>query len=123
MAYTHAMAEKAKAPKPEIIGIPGSSFLQSATYDPSTYSLTIDFKTGSQIVHRYVYPMVWQQFKETPSKGSFYARQLKGKYQGIEFKPQLKVSDLDRAIKQHRGKRANQHNAATIKKNNRRQPT
>lgn len=102
MSYLHGQKEKQKPVEPETFAIPTSSFLQAATYDSANYSLTLEFKNGSQIVHRFVYPMVWQQFKETSSHGSFYARNLKGKYPAIEFRSSLKVSDLKKAIREHR---------------------
>ena len=100
------MAEPSSAPAPETIAIPHSSFLQAATYDASAYSLTLDFKSGHQIVHKFVFPMVWQQFKESPSHGSFYGKSIKGKYPAVTFKMPLKVSDLSKAMKEHRGKHA-----------------
>jgi len=82
--------------------MPGSSFLQAATYDSTNFSLTLDFKNGEQQVHRFVYPMVWQQMKESSSKGSFYARNIKGKYPTVNMKSSLKVSDLEKAMKENR---------------------
>ena len=102
MSYTQTKKEEKKSSKPEEMGLPNSSFMQSATYDSSSYSLTISFKNGNDIIHKFVYPMVWQQFKESPSKGSFYSRQIKGKYPAINFQTGLKVSDFNRAIKEHR---------------------
>ena len=106
MGYLPAIAEKPAATAPETIALPHSSFLQAATYDAANYSLTLDFKSGHQIVHRFVFPMVWQQFKQTPSHGSFYGKSIKGKYPAVTFRQPLKVSDLSRAMKEHRGKHA-----------------
>ena len=102
MAYTQAQAKKSKSPAPEHIVLSESSFLQSATYDSVNFTLTLEFKNGKETMHRFVYPMVWQQFKEHPQKGSFYAREIKGKYPGVSFQDILKVSDLKRAIKENR---------------------
>jgi hypothetical protein len=109
VSYTHSHAATAETKPPETMAIPGSSFLQAVTYDQQNYSLTLDFKNGTQIVHRFVFPMVWQQFKETPSKGQFYSRSIKGKTPSINFRSSLKVSDLSRAMREHRGKNANKH--------------
>ena len=106
MGYLPAKAEQATTAKPETFALPHSSFLQAATYDAASYALTLDFKSGHQIIHRFVFPMVWQQFKESPSHGSFYSKSIKGKYPSITFHQPLKVSDLNRAMKEHRGKHA-----------------
>ena len=106
MGYLPAVAEPSAVVAPETIGLPFSSFLQAATYDSVNYSLTLDFKSGHQIVHRFVYPMVWAQFKESPSHGSFYSKSIKGKYLAVTFHQPLKVSDLTKAMKEHRGKHA-----------------
>jgi hypothetical protein len=92
--------EKSKAPKSETIAIPGSSFLQSASYDAATFSLTLDFKTGLQEIHKMVYPMTWQAFKEASSHGSFYARQIKGKYPKVSFRTTMRSSDFTKAMKE-----------------------
>jgi hypothetical protein len=109
MGYLPAKAEQAKTAKPEIVALPHSSFLQAATYDSANYSLTLDFKSGHQIIHRFVFPMVWEQFKQSPSHGSFYSKSIKGKYPSITFHQPLKVSDLTKAMKEHRGKHAASH--------------
>ena len=97
-----ALAEKPAATAPETFALPHSSFLQAATYDAANYSLTLDFKSGHQVVHRFVFPMVWQQFKESPSHGSFYSKSIKNKYPSVVFKKPLLVSHLTRAMNEHR---------------------
>jgi hypothetical protein len=96
----HSSADKKKA-EPEEFAIPGSSFLAKATYDATNYALTLDFKNGTQNIHRFVYPMVWQQFKEARSHGSFYSRSLKGKYPTVNFKNVMKVSDFQKLTKEN----------------------
>jgi len=76
--------------------------MQSISYDPTQYSLTIDFKSGHQVIHKFVYPMVFQQFKEAPSKGSYYSRQIKSKYPTVSMRTPLKVSDFNKAKKEFR---------------------
>jgi hypothetical protein len=102
MSYLLGVKEAPAQKAPETLAIPHSSFLQAATYDAENFSLTLDFKNGMQSVHRFVFPIVWQQFKEAKSHGSFYANSLKGKYPTVNFREPLKVSDLTRAIKEHR---------------------
>ena len=104
MAYlpgTHYSNQPAKK-KPEELALPGSSFLQSASYDSAQFTLTIDFKNGTQTVHRFVFPMVWEQFKEQQSHGAYFSRAIKGKYPTVKFQEPLKVSDFNRAIKENR---------------------
>lgn len=100
MAYLPGKAQQGGAQAPESIAIPHSSFLQSATYDAANFSLTLEFKNGRQDVHRYVYPTVWQQFKEQQSHGSFYSRSIKGKYPTVNFRKPLKASDFKRVTKE-----------------------
>jgi hypothetical protein len=109
MSYLPSVAEPSTPAKPETFALPHSSFLQAATYDAANYTMTLDFKSGHQIIHRFVFPMVWQQFKESPSHGSFYGKNIKGKYPAVTFHQPLKVSDLSRAMKEHRGKHAASH--------------
>ena len=89
-------------PAMETLGIPGSSFLQAATYDFKSSSLTLDFKDGTQAVTQQFPAAAWEQFKQSPSKGSFYARSIKGKYDSSNFRSSLKVSDLESAMRKYR---------------------
>ena len=106
MSYLPSVAQPATTPAPETFALPHSSFLQAATYDAANYSLTLDFKSGHQIIHKFVFPMVWEQFKQSPSHGSFYGKSIKGKYPSVTFHQPLKVSALTKAINEHRGKHA-----------------
>jgi hypothetical protein len=85
-----------------------STFIQAATYDYKNNSLTIDFKNGTQIEHKSIDPATWDRFRESSSHGSFYARNIKGKYPSVSIQSSLKVSDLSRAIKESR-KNANKY--------------
>ena len=102
MSYLPSVAEPVAATAPETFALPHSSFLQSATYDSANYSLTLDFKSGHSVVHKFVFPMVFQQFKEATSHGSFYSRNIKNKYPAVVMRSPLKVSDLTKAMKEHR---------------------
>lgn len=84
--------------KSETIGF-HSSFLAQATYDPPSYTLTVDFKSGHQLIYKYVFPTIWQQWKEAPSKGAHYSTQIKGKHESISLRKPLLVSDYDKARK------------------------
>ena len=56
-----------------------SSFIQYAEYDPKSLKMTVTFQNGSQRSHAFVYPQVWQQFKDAQSKGRAYNQLFKGK--------------------------------------------
>lgn len=102
MAYLRGKpSTTTKAKKAETIGLPHSSFLQAATYESTSQSLTLDFKNGLQEIYTNFSPAAWSQFSESTSHGSFYARQIKGKYASVSFKTQLKVSDFTKAKKEY----------------------
>ena len=56
-----------------------SSFIENCRYDPSTFQLSVTMKSGAQYLNFYVYPMVIDQLMVSPSKGKFYADNIKGK--------------------------------------------
>lgn len=55
-----------------------SSFLQKTKYDPSSQQLTVTMKTGAEYVYSGIDPSTFQEFQQSKSKGSFYARVIKG---------------------------------------------
>lgn len=115
MGYIPTKKTTDKKSYTESFAIPNSSFLQASTFDAKNNSLTLDFKNGSQLVYNDFSASAWDQFKRTSSKGSYYSRMIKGKYSAVEFKASLKVSDLDRAIKENRPN-ADKHNPSARKK-------
>lgn len=90
-----------KEKKPELLGLAHSSFLQQAAFDSKNNTLTLDFRNGLQEIHTDFSATAWQQFKESSSQGSFYARQIKGKYSKVDVRQQLKVSDFTKAMKKY----------------------
>lgn len=66
-------------------GLVESSFLQKIKYDSTTLQLTVTMKNGAEYVHFYVFPMTVDQLMQSPSKGSFYATQIKGKNPGTRL--------------------------------------
>jgi hypothetical protein len=56
-----------------------STYIQYAEYDPKSLKMTVTFQNGSQRSHAFVYPQVWQQFKDAQSKGRAYNQLFKGK--------------------------------------------
>lgn len=105
MAYIPGKKQAPKAKGSDSIICPASSFLQSAKYNESSSELIVDFKNGESVPSFSFPKSMWDQFKESPSKGSFYSRMIKGKFGSIIFNPVLKVSDLEKAIKENRPKR------------------
>ncbi len=60
---------------------PGSSALQSATYDSDTQSLTVTFKGGGQsYTYPNVPPDVWEQLQSSDSPGRFWRESIKDNY-------------------------------------------
>lgn len=57
-----------------------SSYLQHVHYDPNTLQCVVTFKNGSQYVYNMVFPMTVDQWMQSPSKGQFYAKNIRGKY-------------------------------------------
>lgn len=74
-----------------------SSFMQRAVYDPSSLRLTLYFKSGKEITHLFVFPTVWAAFLQAPSKGSFYAKMIKGQTQSINVNKPLMPSDINKS--------------------------
>jgi hypothetical protein len=58
---------------------PQSSFIEAASYDATSMTLTINFKNGGQQQHFFVYPAEWQQALQEPSFGAWYNKNLRGK--------------------------------------------
>lgn len=56
-----------------------SSWIAKIKYDPAQLQLTVTTKEGSEYVHFMVYPATVDQLLQAPSKGRFYAEQIKGK--------------------------------------------
>lgn len=57
-----------------------SSVLLKATYDTETEEMVITFKTGKEYSYYSIPKIVWNEFRTSESKGSFFSRQIKGKY-------------------------------------------
>ena len=61
-----------------------SEFIETADYNSTTLTMTVNFKNGSQHQFFYVYPAEWEAYKEAPSKGSFFNKALKGRKMGAK---------------------------------------
>jgi len=57
-----------------------SSILKSAYYDNKYNMLSVTFKNGKEYVFYNVPINVWENFKNSESKGSYFSRYIKGKY-------------------------------------------
>ena len=64
--------------------ISNSSILEFAKYDSEKSLLYIKFKSGKDYIFYNVPAEVWKAFKEADSKGSFFAKNIKGKYKPVE---------------------------------------
>ncbi|MBS0985772.1 KTSC domain-containing protein [Acetobacter thailandicus] len=57
-----------------------SRAIRTATYDVTTGTLIITFKTGKAYTYNKVPPSVIAQFESAPSAGAYYDRRIKGRY-------------------------------------------
>ena len=64
----------------ETTEFPGSSNLSSASYDPDTDTLTIEFQSGSSYQYLNVPPSIYRGLQSAPSAGSYFYRQIKGRF-------------------------------------------
>jgi hypothetical protein len=80
------MADETLALHPVIDGIArvpvDSSNLASIGYDETRHVLAVGFKSGAIFHYRGVESGLWERFHMAPSKGSFFAHHVKGRYQG-----------------------------------------
>jgi hypothetical protein len=74
-----AMSNTQTGGKIQKIPVNDSSFLQEFVYDSGNLTLTVTMKDGGTYTHYFIFPVVVQQLIESPSKGSFYAKNIKGK--------------------------------------------
>lgn len=63
-----------------IVNIDGSSNVTGIGYDPTTQTLAVRFKSGKTYNYQDVPPQVHKDFMAAPSKGSFFATNVKGKF-------------------------------------------
>ena len=57
-----------------------SSNLQAIGYEPSASILGVQFSSGHIFHYANVPPKLWEGLLESPSKGQFYAREIKGRF-------------------------------------------
>ena len=57
-----------------------SSSVASVGYDPETRTMEIEFHSGSVYEYQEVPPEVFQALMEAPSKGRFFANEIRGQY-------------------------------------------
>ena len=57
-----------------------SSSVASVGYDPKTQTLEIEFQSGSVYDYEEVPPEVFQGLMEAPSKGRYFANEIRGQY-------------------------------------------
>jgi hypothetical protein len=64
----------------ETCQFPSSSNLASASYEPDVEDLTIEFQSGDSYVYRNVPVSVYRGLCQASSAGSYFHRQIKGRY-------------------------------------------
>lgn len=72
---------------------PDSSWLQSISYDAGTLRMTVTTKEGDSWQHGQVYPNQFQEMQLHPSKGSYYAKNIKGQHPTTTIKKNPKPGD------------------------------
>ncbi len=60
--------------------LPDSSWLASVSYDSATLRLTVTTKEGASWQHGQVYPQQFTEMQLHPSKGAYYAKNIKGNH-------------------------------------------
>jgi lysyl-tRNA synthetase class 2 len=63
------------------IKTPRSSFIEQIDYDEETQNLDLLFKKGKRYRYKGVTKNKFTRFKHAESKGSYYAKSIKGKYE------------------------------------------
>lgn len=58
--------------------IADSSYLQHVSYDPANLQMTVIMKSGGQYVYSQISPNIMEEMIKAPSKGKFYADQIRG---------------------------------------------
>jgi hypothetical protein len=59
---------------------PESSNIAGATYDDNAGTLVVTFNNGGEYEYLGVSPIVWTSFKRAPSKGRYFARNIKNQF-------------------------------------------
>lgn len=62
-----------------------SSNLVSYGYDSTRKTLAVWFKSGELFHHHDVPPQLWAAFEKAPSKGTFYGKAVRGKFNGLKM--------------------------------------
>jgi len=62
-----------------------SSNLSTYGYSPERRTLAVSMKTGELYQYHDVPPALWAAFQKAPSKGTFYGRAVRGKFDGIKL--------------------------------------
>ena len=65
--------------------IPKSSTIDEVVYDGDEQKMVITFKDGRSYEYSAVPQSVYMQMQRAPSAGSFFARQVKGRYNDTEL--------------------------------------
>lgn len=64
----------------DVVAVTNSSVFNEIAYDEKNYYLRIKMKTGMEYIYDNVPLSVWEGFKNAPSKGNYYATNIRGKY-------------------------------------------
>jgi hypothetical protein len=65
----------------KMIHVENSSNVLAIGWGPFTGDLLIDFKGGTRYLFKKVPLSLWEKFQAAESKGAFFAREIKGKFE------------------------------------------
>lgn len=64
----------------EEVIISNSSTIRKIAYDHANLTLYVTFKQGTVYKYERFPAVMWKEFKNAPSKGQFFVRSIKGKF-------------------------------------------
>lgn len=76
---------------------PDSTWLQSISYDSTTLRMTVTTKEGDSWQHAQVFPNQFAEMQLHSSKGSYYAKNIKGQHPITTIKKNPKPGDYPRS--------------------------
>lgn len=78
----------------EHLPTPTSRWIESISYDSSSFRVTLHTKNGAEFQHLMVYPNQWTEWKLHPSAGQYYSLNIKGKHAIVHVKKVAKLEDF-----------------------------
>lgn len=67
------------------LNVEGSKVIEQITYSLELQNLIVKFVTGSDWLYKNVPSNIFAGFLNTPSLGSYFASEIKGKFEGVKL--------------------------------------